>query len=58
MINIYDLQGRQIRSFQIHDPGDGEIIIPASDLNPGIFIYNLIVDGREIDNKRMVLTDR
>jgi len=57
MINIYNLNGSQVRSYQIYQSGIGEISIPASELEPGIFIYNLIVDGREISSKRMILTD-
>ncbi len=57
MINIYDLQGGQVLSYKISNSGDGEIQIPASALNPGLYIYNLIVDGVEVGSKRMVLTE-
>jgi hypothetical protein len=57
MINVYDLQGQQKRTFQIKAPGTGEIVIPGSELSPGIYIYNLILDGKEIDSKRMILTE-
>ncbi|MFH0756226.1 MAG: T9SS type A sorting domain-containing protein [Bacteroidota bacterium] len=57
MINIYDLQGKQIRSMHLDQTEMGEIVVPASEFNPGIYIYNLIVDGFEIDSKRMVLTE-
>ena len=57
MINVYDLSGSQIRSYQVNQTGAGDIMIPASELDPGLFIYNLIVDGIEVASKRMVLTD-
>lgn len=57
MINIYDLQGGQVKSYRIQQIGEGEIHIPASELNPGMYIYNLIVDGQEVSSRRMVLTD-
>lgn len=57
MINIYDLQGSQVMSYNIAISGDGEIMIPASALKSGLYIYNLIVDGMEIGSRRMVLTD-
>ncbi len=56
-LNIYNLQGAQVKSFKISAIGFGEVIVPASNFSPGIFIYNLIVDGIEIDSKRMILTD-
>lgn len=57
MVNVYDLQGGQVKSYNISQTGDGEIMIPASELNPGLFIYNLVVDGIEVASKRMVLTE-
>ncbi len=57
MINVYDLSGRQVKNYNLTQTGDGEIMIPASELDPGLFIYNLIVDGIEIASRRMVLTE-
>ena len=57
MINVYDLQGSQVKSFRISQTGEGEIQIPGSDLNPGLYIYNLLVDGFEVSSMRMVLTE-
>lgn len=57
MVNVYDLKGSQVKSYNISQTGDGKIMIPASDLSPGLFIYNLIVDGFEVSSLRMVLTD-
>jgi len=57
MVNIYDLQGSQVKSYEISNAGDGELLVPASELKPGLYIYNLIVDGVEVSSKRMVLTD-
>ncbi len=57
MLNVYDLQGSQVKSFKINQTGDGEVIIPGSELDPGLFMYNLIVDGFEVGSKRMILTD-
>ena len=56
-INVYDLSGSQIKSYRIPQTGNGEIMIPGSELNPGLYIYNLIVDGVEIDSKRMILIE-
>ncbi len=57
LINVYNLQGNQIKSVEISNTGDGEIVIPVSELYPGLFIYNLIVDGYEVESKRMVITE-
>jgi hypothetical protein len=57
MLNIYDLQGKQICSYPIYQQGEGTIEIPGSSLVPGIYIYNLIVDGEVFGTKQMILTD-
>lgn len=57
MLNIYDMQGIQVKSCQLHNLGESEIKINASELNSGMYLYALIVDGQEIDVKRMILTD-
>ncbi len=56
-IYVYDLRGKQLAKFIINKAGEGEIIIPSSRFEPGIYIYNLFVDGIIIDSKQMILTD-
>lgn len=52
---IYDMNGAQIDRISI-GPGDEEIEIEGNRLKAGMYLYSLIVDGREIDTKRMILT--
>lgn len=56
-IGIYNLNGQQLKEYSIMDKPSGKIMISASEFPAGIYIYSLIVDGRERDSKRMVLTD-
>ena len=53
---IFDMQGTLKKQMQIVGKGNGSLIINASELPAGLYIYSLIVDNREIDNKRMILT--
>lgn len=53
---IFDMQGTLKKQVQITKKGDGFVTINASELPAGMYIYSLIVDGREIDSKRMILT--
>lgn len=57
MINVYDLNGLQIKTISINQTGSGSVTINASELRPGIYIYSLITDGVEVDSKRMILTN-
>ncbi|MDD3877033.1 MAG: tail fiber domain-containing protein [Bacteroidales bacterium] len=56
-IYIYNMQGTQLKKHILN--GTGEIIlnINAYELTAGMYLYALIVDGIEIDVKRMVITD-
>jgi len=56
MLCIYNMSGMQIKSFPITEKGYGMITINGSDLYAGMYLYTLIVDGMEVDTKRMILT--
>lgn len=56
-IFIYDLQGIQKKKIKIEQKGNGSVTLIGSEFNPGMFIYSLVVDGKEVDTKRMILTD-
>jgi len=53
---IYNLQGTQIKQIKIVQRGEGSQWISGSELNAGMYLYALIVDGKEVDTKRMILT--
>ena len=53
---VYDLTGRQVKSYEIQDRGQGALTVKAYELDAGTYIYSLIVDNREIDTKKMILT--
>lgn len=54
---IFDMQGVSIKKIAIDNNGQGKVTIHASELKPGMYIYSLIADGKEIDTKRMILTE-
>lgn len=54
---VYDLQGSQVARLDIEERGDCSVTIDGSSLRPGMYVYALIVDGAEIDTKKMILTD-
>lgn len=55
-IMVFDLNGKLINTFPIRAFGKDAITINGSQLNPGMFVYSLIVDEKIIDTKRMILT--
>ncbi|MBZ0098166.1 MAG: T9SS type A sorting domain-containing protein, partial [Taibaiella sp.] len=55
-IAIYDLNGKQLKYYDIPQHGDGSVTVQAEELVPGMYLYSLVVEGREADTKRMVLS--
>ncbi|MBX7227406.1 MAG: T9SS type A sorting domain-containing protein [Chitinophagales bacterium] len=56
-IIIYNLQGNQLMKFDISERNNASISINGKELTAGMYIYSLIIDGKEIDSKRMILTN-
>ena len=55
-IYIYDLQGKQIKSFKLPDAEFGSVTVNGSELQPGIYHYSLITDGEVVGIEKMILT--
>ncbi|NMD00180.1 MAG: T9SS type A sorting domain-containing protein [Bacteroidales bacterium] len=54
---IFNMQGTLIKTYQINTKKDGYTEINGGEMQPGMYLYSLIIDGIEIDTKRMILTD-
>jgi hypothetical protein len=57
-ISIFDMQGGLLKTYDrlsVSD-GKGSITINGGELRAGMYMYSLIIDGKEIDTKRMILT--
>ena len=58
LLCIYDLQGKQLKQIPLPERGEeGAQTILGSEFAAGIYLYGLIADGKQIDLKRMVLTE-
>ncbi|MGL5890605.1 MAG: tail fiber domain-containing protein [Bacteroidia bacterium] len=56
-INVYDLTGKQLRTFGINGSGEGNMQIAANEFGPGIYIYMLVLDGKEAASRKMIITE-
>lgn len=54
---IYDLSGKQLSCHRLNDRGESEFTLRAASLQPGIYLYSLIADGKVVDTHRMVVTE-
>ncbi len=55
-IIIFDLQGKQLQKFDNIPTGNGQIQFDGTQFGAGMYLYSLIVGGKEIDTKRFILT--
>jgi hypothetical protein len=55
-IIVYNLEGKQLKQLQVKGRGNVSTTIFGNELNAGMYIYALIVDGKVVDTKRMILT--
>lgn len=56
-IMIMDLNGRLEATYPIKGRGRGSITIDGKQLVPGMYLYSLIIDGVEIETRRMIITE-
>ena len=55
VVYVFSLNGNLLLTKSITQLGNGSVIINGSELEAGMYIYTLSVDGQEIDSKRMIL---
>jgi len=55
-MQIADMNGRVIKTVELSDTQNGELILKAGELSMGTYSYSLIVDGQILSTKKMILT--
>ncbi len=55
-IGIYDLSGKEVKQIPLNT-AKGEVVLPANNLTPGMYVYSLLVDNQLIDSKKMVIME-
>lgn len=54
-IYIFNMSGRMIRQVPV-DASMESITVNGNELSPGIYLYSLVVNGQEIDTKKMIIS--
>ncbi|NOG95449.1 MAG: hypothetical protein HND27_06675 [Bacteroidetes bacterium] len=49
------MQGRIIKTVDINQTGHGQLKVYAANLSQGIYQYSIVVDGKIIDTKKMLV---
>ena len=52
---VFDMQGAMLKQLRLDTKLD-RVILQGGDLKPGMYLYSLIVNGKEVDTKRMILS--
>lgn len=55
---VYDLTGKQITTFSIAERGSAALTITSEKLAAGIYIYSIVADGKIMDSKRMIVSEK
>lgn len=53
-IIIYDLQGKQVKKYNIQNSGAGNIEVNLEDLYKGMYLYGLLIDGQTSATLKMI----
>lgn len=56
-ILVFDMNGKLLKTLKLDGSGKGSIIINGNDFQPGMYYYSLIINNKEIDTKKMILTE-
>lgn len=57
-IGVYDLNGREIKLFTLGVETTGSVTIDGGSMQPGMYVYTLLINGMPYETKKMVLTSR
>lgn len=55
-LNLSNLKGQLMKSIPIDTRGKGEVLLEAYSLSSGQYIYSLVLDGKVLESRSMVLT--
>ncbi len=56
-IIIFDMQGTLLKTYKLMNKGNSSLEISGGELKPGMYMYTLITDRKEIETKKMILTN-
>jgi hypothetical protein len=55
LLYIFNMNGTLLKSIQIYQRGEGNVILNANEFKAGLYLYSLVTDGRIVDTKQMLL---
>jgi hypothetical protein len=56
VLYIYNMNGTQLQQYSLTGKGKQSVTINSNSFEPGMYLYALVIDCKEVDTKRMILT--
>ena len=53
-ISLYSLKGELLQNFPITQRGEGELSVNTTTLPEGVYLYRLLVEGKQVDAKKLL----
>jgi hypothetical protein len=50
------LEGKQLKNIEVRERGKAVVNVSGNELDAGMYLYTLMVDGNVVDTKRLILT--
>ncbi|HWV33077.1 MAG TPA: tail fiber domain-containing protein [Dyadobacter sp.] len=54
-VDVYAVSGMKVNSYPVKERGEGQLTISAGDFQNGVFLYDLVTDGKSNGVKKMVV---
>lgn len=51
------MSGKQLKQIDVTGYGETSVTLSAGMLGSGMYLYSLVIDGKVVDTKRMIVTD-
>jgi hypothetical protein len=56
-LHICNMTGTLLKTIKVNQRGEGNVTISANEFAAGMYLYSLVIDGRIVDTKQMLLTE-
>ena len=53
---ITNIEGKKVKQISLNNTGKGFLIVDTKGMPAGTYLYTLVVDGKGIETKKMIIT--
>lgn len=56
-ILVFDLSGKLVKTLALNQKGESSVSLNGNEFQAGMYVYSLIINGQEVESKRMIITE-